>query len=96
MSEIKKRENRFELAILVNGKTIVARRFTTDQYSNEVRKSIDLNDIMADLVEQIEAEFKRQDLTYQYEGYDLKKNDFKRKFSSEIKEGREYSNKIGL
>lgn len=96
MANKNKKQNGFTLSIAHEGKTIVSRHFTTDQYNNEVRHSINLNDIMADLVDIIQQEFKRQDYDYMYENYNLSKDAFNQKWKKEKKEGRDYQYSIGL
>ena len=85
-----KNETPFTLTISHYGKPIVVRGFSTEQFNSDVKKSVDLNDIMDHLVSIIQNEFKNKDLEYIYDKYDLRLDDFLSKWKSERKSSKSY------
>lgn len=94
MAEKRKNDKGFDfsLNIVHNGtnRTIVTRGFNTNEFSNEVRFSSDLNKVMATLVEVINEFYRENDMNHQYQNYNLKDNAFLDKYKKEIRDAKTY------
>lgn len=86
----KKKENKFEFALFVNDYKIIQRYFTADDYNPKIRNSVDIREMVDDIVFQIQETLKKRDVDYQWENYDLRENIFLKKWNNEIKKAKKY------
>ena len=72
----KRKENQFEFSLAINGNKIISRYFSADEYNPKVRYSVDIRDMVDDIVEQIRYTLKEKDVDYMWEQYDLRPNKY--------------------
>lgn len=72
----KKKENVFEFALSINGNKIISRYFSADEYNPKIRYTVDIRDMVDDIVEQIRYTLKDRDVDYMWEQYDLRPNKY--------------------
>lgn len=90
MAQKKKSTGNFCLTITHNDNPIVARYFNTEGFNTNVKRSVDLNDFMRDIVGYITEAFKTKDVEYIYDKYNLREDEFSKKWRKEIKTAKEY------
>lgn len=65
-------ENKFEFRLLINNNIIISRYFSADEYNPQVRYSVDIRDVVEEIVKYIQDNLKRKDIDYQWEKYDFR------------------------
>lgn len=86
----KKKENKFEFVLYINDYKIISRYFPVEGYSPKTRYSVNIKEMVEDIVFQIQHNLKMQDVNHIYDKYDLRENAFNNKWSAEIKAGKKY------
>lgn len=71
-TSLKKKENQFEFALSINGNKIISRYFSADEYNPKVRYSVDIRDMVDEIVEKIREGLKQKDVDFMWEQYDLR------------------------
>lgn len=69
----KRKENNFEFSLSINGNKIISRYFSADDYNPKIRYTVDIRNMVDDIVDQIKETLKERDVDYMWEQYDLRK-----------------------
>jgi hypothetical protein len=86
----KRKENKFEFALFVNDFKIISRFFSGDNYNPKIRNSVDIRNLVDDIILQIQDEIKKRDIDHIWEKYDLRENAFMTKWGAEIKSAKRF------